>query len=356
MLTILQATRKILSLAKIDPKASSLPVLIDFVNRFGTVADANALYELFQVTKDSELLDPIMFHGDADIADDLFKHAISNGELDTSYPSETLLALAYLQHPEMEAILIRYYQDLFAENTDWDLHIHVCLGLLNYNCKGYEEQLRTMINRCLETHLFPDLIPIIAYKLGNQELNERLIKHALEEASTSCISGILLSTALAGKSYREVFKSMILNKDLEATYSGIGNTYFTFQGMHAQQISIRELYEDFLMALKAQDHSVEDRLNVLYDLMEVKLGEPVQYAMRGFEKLDESIESLNRLFFVWKDNPNKDETIIGLISDYAKKNPEFENKADKHKQQWYNLQDHYRLKLENQVLLDLVAG
>lgn len=354
MSTSHHATQKIILLATVNPKNNALPILVDFVSRFGNNVDARLLYELFEKTKDPILLDPIMFHGDMRIANQLFANAIRGGKLDPAYPNEVLLALAYLQAPEMQAVLMDYYCDLFSKNDDWDLHFNVCMALLNYDCSYYEKEVREVIDNCLNVHLFPDLLPIIAHQLKDEELNEKLVQHALKVASTSCVSGILFNTAMAGETYRERFKSMILDKSLEATYSGIGNTFFTCMGMHVQRITIAELYEEFLVKLKQGDEGIEDYLNVLYDLMEAKLREPVKYGIRSFEKHSESIDSLNGLFFAWKSNPNKDETIFGLISDYAKKNAEFN--ADWHKEKWYNLQDQYQWKIANEVILELIGN
>ena len=345
---MLAITNEVAAAIRSQKRDERLPKLIDLISEFGDESDAQLLYETFHQHKDPRLLEPIMFHGNAAISNDLFAKAIVNGKLDPSYPSEVLPALSYLQNPALAPILIGYYQTLFDGGVDWQFHSNVCQALLNYTCEAYQTEIRAQVEQCLKVHLFNDFIPVLAYKLNDRELDDRLIRHAREVASSSCVAGIILSTALAGAHNRTVFKELIFDKGMEATYAGIGNAYYTFMGMHALKISITELYEDFLIA-GAEDHpDFEFQLNRLEDLLSIKLHEPHGYQIRAVDKVEESFTSLYQLFFGWKDKPNVDETIIGVIGNHAKKHPAF--REDWQKEKWYHTRNLYELKMQAELL------
>ena len=203
---MLQATQFIL---QAKPKENISPYL-EVVSKHGCIEDSRLLYSLFLDNKNPELLGPVWLHGDAALADDLFKKAVQNGDLHPDFPPEIFYALSYLEHPETEHILFNYYKQLFDGDMGWDLHTIVCLSLLNYTCAAYKTVIETEIEKCFAVHLFPEFIPVLACKTGNTALADSLYEHGCTKASSDASAGLILGTALYGQKYRERFKSIFL--------------------------------------------------------------------------------------------------------------------------------------------------
>jgi hypothetical protein len=353
---MLKATTQIVDLLGDKGNERYLPLLLTLVAQFGKVADSRALLQLFLKKNDPRLLEAIMASGDATIAEDLYHVVIANDQLKKPYGPEVLTALAYLEHPATQKILLNNYQGLFSDHRNWDLHTAVCLGLLNYELTEEKELLKAEIDKCLETHLFPDLLPVLFEKIGEEAWSRKILAHANDRVSTSCISGIILGTAMGGQKNRSLFKELIFNPLWEAGDSSVGNAYFTLMGMHALNIGMVELFHDLVVLVRLKTKGLAYRFNLLYDLLKAKLNEPMVYPVRIINKVKEPIAELYRLFFEWKDDPNKDETIIGLIGDIAKFDADFAHQEDRLLEKWHELRGFYELKAETETLMDYIIA
>jgi hypothetical protein len=303
---MLKATQLLLSSNK---NQCSAP-LIKVINRHGTLADSQELYKHFLKDKDPMLLEPIMFHGDKKIADDLYIKAIRRGELQSDFPVETFFALSYLEHQETEHTLFNYYRQLFDGNIGWDLHRTVCLSLLNYSCRDYKEIIEKEIEKCFAVHLFPEFIPALACKTDNISLVDRLFEHGCTKASSDASAGLILGLALFGEKYKNTFKSIIWNPEWEAASSATGNRHYTIMGMRYLGISLQELFQDLQLIVKEDYKSSVTSIYTFCDLLGANLQVPDLYPVKFINNQREQFSKIYQEIFA--STPN---SIIRLLEE-----------------------------------------
>jgi hypothetical protein len=280
---MLRATQRVNAIISSGKNSIQLQPLLDLICRFGSLADAEALFSLFIKYKQTDLLQPMMLLGNDDLAQQLFKQAVAKDQLNKTYPPDTLLALSYLRHRDTEAILVNYFKQAFA--LEWDLHKAICLGLLNYTCENYTSEILKVVEQCLNISLFPDFIPLLAIKIDHTEVIPQLIDHARNTASPACNRGILLTMALSGQAYREAFKSAIRFPGWSAPFYQHHEQLITL-GMHYLNISLIEIYEDLILLLKNDQMYPYENVLGFAKLLQYKLNEPFFYPLRYIIKQD----------------------------------------------------------------------
>lgn len=295
--------------------------MIDTICKYGSYQDAEQLYPHFLQTKQEDLLPVIITFGDAAMADDLYRQAISNGKLKEEFPAQTLLALSYLGHQPVFDVIMDYYKNVFE--LDWTLHEAVCQSLLNYNCTGYEVLIEQQVKKCLDLTFYPDYVVLPAAIINNNDLLLQLIQHAKKDASPSCTGPLILAIALSGQQNRPLFLSSLLEEEW-AVHPFEDNSRFITMGMHALSIPLKEIYATACAALENNQQNAEHLLQLVIQLMEAKLKEPVQYFIRSLHKQSETFQSVYEAVFIsvydagfLLNNPGKEDTIYGYLKRYA---------------------------------------
>lgn len=318
---MLNATKELITLNRPIDNYCYRNYLIDLINQYGGIDDAKTLFIKFRETREPELLDPIAFHGDSELSENLFKLCIKNNRLIKGFPEEVFNTISYLENPNLESVLIYYLKKSFEdkklpEETSYRFHISVCESLLNYSCDGYEDIISDQIEKCLSKYLFPEYIPCLAIKTKNNKFFRKLHKKVLN-VDSDCNNGLILGLALFGKSKKQIFKSIIWNSYLEIGF-GYG-AWGAYLGMNYLGITINELFEEiFNDYIKNKDKdSICSKIYILCEILECKIYEPYKFKIKMINKINESYISIYNSLFKYK-NPNKDKTIIGIYRDYVK--------------------------------------
>jgi hypothetical protein len=291
--------------------------LLKTIKQHGEKDDILLLYDKFLSNRNPAYLEPIMLLGDTSISDDLFAKAVSNGELRPDYPVETFYALSYLGHSETEHLLFSYYKQLFDSALDWDLHKAVCLSLLNYSCKGYETAIKEEIEKCLATHLFPEFIPVLAYKTGCHNLRNRLYEHGCSKASSDASAGLILGLALYGEDFKQTFQSIIWDPTWEACSSSTGNRNYTLMGMSHLGITLQALLFELQAKLATGNLEITSLFMDYISLLEAYLHAPVSYPSKAIKRQHEPITDIYNAVFGPKDNTTN--KLLELIKAYEEK-------------------------------------
>ena len=344
---MLKATKRIIELNHSRDSDCYRKYLIKIINENGNIDDARALFNNFKKTRNTELLSPIMFHGDEELSEDLFKLSIKNKRLVEGFPEVVFDTLSYLGNPKLEEVLIYYLEKMFEdeelpEQTGWDFHVSVCFSLLNYSCNGYEELITKQIEKCLPEGLFPELIPCLAIKAKKPELFEVLYKKGSSNAASDYNGGLILGLALFGEEKREIFKSIIWDESWEAGFGSAGTSWYTYLGMNYLKITIKELFEEVINDYdnSSEKSVIEHKIWVIREILRLKINEPYKFNIKIINKLNESYISIYNSLFNWRD-PNKDDSIIGIYSDYLKE--------DIITEELYNLRSLVELRIEKEI-------
>lgn len=325
-----------------------LTVLINTITRHGSAADAQQLLPLFLQTKDARLLLPIQAHGNMQMADEIFAHAIQDGALKEDFPHETLIALGYLQHAPTERVLIEYYKNLFENKGDWDQHVAVCLALLNFPCRGYEAIIKQQIEKCLQDWLFPEMIPALAVKTGDNTLAEKLYHHGSTKASSDASAGLILGIALFGCEKRELFKNIILNPDWEAASTGTGNIRYTMMGMSFLNITFAELFADIKAIAPTEKERMHQHLFLLSDLLQRKNDQPPLYGVRAIPPHPEPAAQIYETLFAPPDGSSVFEVANQYIPDDWLK--------EELTEEWNRLEELYRQKMMHEIEMEFLKA
>ena len=324
-----------------------LTALIDTITRHGSTADAEAFLSLFIQSKEAQLLKPLQAHGNAQIAQTLFNHSIENGKLKEDFPPQTLLALGYLQHAQTETVLLAYYKGLFNKQLDWDLHVAICLALLNYDCTGYEKVIQEEIEKCLSASLFPEMIPSLAVKTGDDTMLEKLYHHGCTKASSDASAGLLLGIAMFGQKGKELFKKAIYNPNWEAGSTATGNRTYTMMGLAYLQISLAEMFEDMKQLHKDGGNGLPQHLFLLESMLEAKLAGGGMFLVRCIPPHAETYAAVYEALFAPADG-NSIFTYIEQVQVTVWK--------DLLVQSFERLQELYALQMAHQTELEFLKG
>lgn len=301
---------------KIDVSIAS--VYCRIIAQYGGPEDAAALFRLF-AGKPSDfaremLLDPVMRLGDLALAEEIDRLCFEQGRLKEDVPSAVLHALGFMGYEKY----IDYMVECVSAN-DWYLSKDACLGLLHLPCEKHRERLKSELEKIYGQPLFPEFLPALSFKVAGEEIVPRLLAWG-ERASTDCNGGLVLGISLFGRTQREHVQSILMDPSWEMFSIGTGSHWWGYMAMQSAELTFREL----ISKLKAQmslarneadsapdKRTIEDRLKVLHDLLELKLADephPVRFSAINQESLIELYQAL----FQWS-GEHKDDSLTGRI-------------------------------------------
>lgn len=311
--------------------------------KYGGAEDAKGLFKLFMDAPLEYnrllLLQPIMKHGDIQLAEELYDSCFYQKDLREDMPYEVLHALGYLGYIKCTETLVS-----LLTGDDWHLAKNACLGLLHLPCANYESQIKSIIDRSFGKSLFDEFVPALSYKISSSSIVPKLFEWGDRNASTDCNSGIILGIALFGSDYKYMIKNILWNQNWEAHGTGTGTRTWSYIAMQHVQLTFRELIQDIRKHQDA-DISLNDlsyRLDVLAEMLECKLSyhdKPVRFTLTN----NESITDIYSDLFDWR-NEDQDDSVIGFISNKLEEK-ELLNK-------YYHLRDKLEMEIQHNIELE----
>lgn len=294
--------------------ASIISAYTDVVARYGTMEDAWELYRLF--VEDPHhyirglLLQPIMRCGDVTLAQDMYERYVQNRASPEHIPDGVLYVLGYLGYVEAAADLVALVNGPYGVAS-----VDACLGLVHLPCEPYREQLAAELEKALDQNLFNELLPLLSFKCTTEDMIPRLVHWGEQHASVDCNAGIIAGIALFGEGQKDTIRSILWNPFWEAHGTATGSCVWSYFAMQHVGLTFRELVQD----IKSYDASKEDvqaleyRLDVLYEMLELKLSytaRPIRFARSN----EESFGQLYSDLFSWS-NEHHDDSIIGWMNE-----------------------------------------
>lgn len=294
--------------------ASIISAYTDVVARYGTMEDAWELYRLF--VEDPHhyirglLLQPIMRCGDVTLAQDMYERYVQNQSSPEHIPDGVLYVLGYLGYVEAAADLVALVNGPYGVAS-----VDACLGLVHLPCEPYREQLAAELEKVLDQNLFNELLPLLSFKCTTEDMIPRLVHWGEQHASVDCNAGIIAGIALFGEGQKDTIRSILWNPFWEAHGTATGSCVWSYFAMQHVGLTFRELVQD----IKSYDASKEDvqaleyRLDVLYEMLELKLSytaRPIRFSRSN----EESFGQLYSDLFSWS-NEHHDDSIIGWMNE-----------------------------------------
>ncbi|GLX66825.1 hypothetical protein [Paenibacillus glycanilyticus] len=344
---MLATTKKLKDIIHCNPELDSSIVrsYLAVIANYGGLEDARGLLQVFMEEpadyNRTLLLEPIMKHGDLELAEDLYEFAIEQHKLKEDMPSEILHVLGYLGYTGCTETLVS-----LLTSEDWHLSKDAALGLLHLPCHGYEQQIRTIIDNSIGKSLFDEFVPALSYKVANNEMVPKLFEWGNSIVSTDCNAGIILGIALYGPDYKDVIKDILWSENWEAHDTSTGTRNWSYAAMQHVQLTFRELIED-LKSAQIPKRDLFHRLSVLSEMLECKLTlqhQPLRFAATN----DESIFDIYRELFEWS-NSDHDDSIIGLIARNLQDEFDLLNKYN-------HLRDKLEMKMEHLIEVNYLKG
>jgi hypothetical protein len=277
----------------------------------------------------SYLLSLFKKFGDRDFAERIFNSVIVQNKLIENADPAILQLIGQLKYEPIKNILFQY--GFSKVPTDHSLQTYSLLGLLNFDCGEYVEEITEHIQSCFNKNLFPEFIPALVCKLPDKaSILDQLYELGDQYASTDCNAGIILGFSLCGEEGKKYFKKAIFNSNWE-TYSGsTGTLRFTYEAMKNLNITFSELYTDIKQMPDIT--KLEYALNVLFSL----------FSKRLIDYEDENIDSFRTLyktFYRWED-PNNSNNLIDLANKVGK-----EDNA-------YHYEDIFEIKMTEEIIIE----
>jgi len=276
----------------------------------GNKKDSDALLDYYlsdPFSFESSYLLPIFRkYGDTIYAEKLFQIYHENSKMIEESQTELLELLGYFKHDSMKNILVQY---AFAEKVDYYLCRSAVLGLLNFNCKEYEELIENKIVSCYKKSFFPEYVPALVCKIEKkQEILENLFVLGDQYASSDCNAGIVLGFSLCGEIGRRYFIKAMNNPYWEVDSSGTGTIWATYEGIKNLNISFEKLY--FTIREESNNSQLENLITVLFSLLERRIEDYNDEGLESFTKLHETL-------FEWQ-NKNESNNLIDLARKVSK--------------------------------------
>lgn len=236
---------------------------LEIIASAGSPDDLPLLMDLFRAHPDGrdELVKTISQLGDEATAQELYKLCVEDDKLKPEMPAEVLQALGYLSSQPARDLLWRY-----AVSSDYYPSRAACIGLVHLDLTGLEEKIEQAIQAHYGQALFPEFLPLLAYRAGNMHLLPTLYQWGERAASTDCNGGLILGIALFGQAGLPYFKRLMWSEAWEAYASATGSGYWLEQGRRFLGLQLVDLYHEFQKRRK-QDLSRSQRY---HDLMVLK--------------------------------------------------------------------------------------
>jgi len=193
--------------------------------------------------------------------------------------------------------------------------VDACLGLVHLPCEPHREQLAAELDKALDQNLFNEFLPLLSFKCTTEDMIPRLVHWGEQHASVDCNAGIIAGIALFGEGQKDTIRSILWNPFWEAHGTATGSCVWSYFAMQHVGLTFRELVQD----IKSYDASKEDvqaleyRLDVLYEMLELKLSytaRPIRFARSN----EESFGQLYSDLFSWS-NEHHDDSIIGWMNE-----------------------------------------
>ncbi|MGQ3481543.1 hypothetical protein [Paenibacillus sp. TY11] len=294
--------------------ASIISAYTDVVAQYGTMEDAWELYRLF--VKDPHhyirglLLQPIMRCGDVTLAQDMYERYVRNQASPEHIPNGVLYVLGYLGYVEATADLVALVSGPYGAAS-----VDACLGLVHLPCESHREQLATELEKAKDQNLFNEFLPLLSFKCTTEDMVPQLVYWGEQHASVDCNAGIIAGIALFGEGQKDTIRSILWNPLWEAHGTATGSCVWSYFAMQHVGLTFRELIQD----IKSYDASKEDvealeyRLDVLYEMLELKLSytaRPIRFARSN----EESFSQLYSNLFSWS-TEHHDDSIVGWMNE-----------------------------------------
>ncbi|MBN3523269.1 hypothetical protein [Paenibacillus apiarius] len=342
---MIEITRKLIHAHRQNNRldAGIVSAYADLIAKYGSIDDAFALAQWFLESPadfDGSLFYPIMKHGDEELAQKLHNKCFCHHELREGIPDGILHVLGYLGFTDCAEQLISY-----MEADDWGLSKSACIGLLHLPCEPYKDLIKAKIEKWMGQSLFPEFLPALSVTCAAPDIVPRLAGWGEHAASTDCNAGLILGIALFGTDQKDVLKDILWNPSWEAQGMGTGTGVWSYVSMQHVGLTFKELIRDIKneAALMSDKTELDYRLEVLYEMLSLKLTyhrQPIRFARQNNESVREIYEEL----FSWP-NPDKDESIIGLIIDHF-------GLGNRLLEKYYELRNRCELKIDHEIELE----
>jgi hypothetical protein len=218
--------------------------LADLIRELGTAADEAFLRPRFLADPAARLpLLPLLAAlGTEETARDLAAACCPEGRLADGLPGRILLDLGRLGLQSARDMLWTYAREPWHETGK-----QACLGLLDLDCAGLEQDIEAAIRACSrqERGLFPEYLPALAGKTGNPDL----VSVLLELGRTSPVDnrgGILIGLATLGAAGAAAFETVLADPTWEAADYPTGTWIALHRAVLASGIGADSLWSRFL--------------------------------------------------------------------------------------------------------------
>lgn len=248
--------------------------------------------------------------GDVTLAQDMYERYVRNQASPEHIPDGVLYVLGYLGYVEAAVDLVALVNGPYGA-----MSVDACLGLVHLPCEPYREQLAAELEKALNQNLFNEFLPLLSFKCTTEDMIPRLVHWGEQHASVDCNAGIIAGIALFGEGQKDTIRSILWNPFWEAHGTATGSCVWSYFAMQHVGLTFRELIQD----IKSYDASKEDvqaleyRLDVLYEMLELKLSytaRPIRFARSN----EESFGQLYSDLFSWS-NEHHDDSMIGWMNE-----------------------------------------
>ena len=261
----------------------------------------------------SVLLPVLTKFGDEHYAELVFQSFIKENKLIENADPAILEVIGNLQYDPVKPVLAEYVFD--KPGADYYLSKSAVLGLLNFDCDEYQNEIESAIENCYNKNLFPEFVPALVCKLKNQPLVlEKLYELGSQYASTDCNAGIILGFSLSGEEGRKYFKRVLFDPLWETYSTSTGTIHFAYQGMKNAGINFNELYHE-IKQISDKDQLAYS-LDVLFALIERRIGD-------AEINLTESFSDIYSLLFKWE-NAKESNNLTALAAQVNKSEEAFQ--------------------------------
>ncbi len=322
---MLQHTERLIRLLRSQPRlpAAILSSYCQVIALYGEREDAAALFRLFLEQpgdyRHVMVLNPVMRCGDPALAEEIDRDCFEQSRLKDDMPSDILHVLGYMGYEK--------YTDYMVDcigMDDWYLSKDACLGLMHLPIgPHHEDRLRAEMEKVYGQPLFSEFLPALSFKFSGPEIVPRLQAWG-DQASTDCNAGILLGIAAYGESQRERMKQLLWNPGWELYSIGTGSHWWAYFGMQMVKLSFRELISDIKNDTPLEQENrdsgevdkqlIEHKLDVLHDLLDLKLSHPLS-SLRFVQEVQEDLMELYTQLFEWS-TEHQDDSLTGRIGYY----------------------------------------
>lgn len=329
---MLKITNELLEYLKYNSK-TDITIVTAFINniiRLGSKNDAVALLEHYLKYPFEEyssyLLQIFEQYGNLYYAEQIFNKVIHNQKLIDESESEVLLTLSKLNYLPIKPILFEYIK---IDQYDFDLMKYSILGLLNFDCSDYTDEIHIILDKYLSKVSYQEFIPALVCKIPNYvNYLEKFYNYAENVNTSDMNSGIIIGFSLCGEEGKKYFLKSLFNPNFDAYCNSSGTSFFVYQGMKNLNIQFSDIYN--IIKQNNDTEFINYSIDVLFSLLKKRIYD--------YEENLVTFRELYNIFFVWETN-----TISNNLTDLARK-VEKEEEA-------YRLERLIVLKMEEEILI-----